>query len=358
MHNPLLDFSGLPHFDQVKPEHVTPAMHQLLDEARAVVASLEQTGDEPTWENFVQPLEDVEERIARAWSQVSHMNAVVNGPELREAYNANLSELTSFYADLSQNEVLYARFKQIRARTDFESWSNARKKIVENELRDFRLGGAELPAEKKMRFKAIQEELSALSSRFEENLLDTTNDFALFVEHEAELTGIPDDVKQVARDAAHADHKSGWKFTLHFPSYMPVLQYSDNRTLREKLYFAYATRASEFGKAEWDNTALIVQILRLRQEAAHLLGYANYAEESLVTKMAQTPAQVQDFLRSLAARAKPFAQKDMAELREFARSLGLDTLEAWDVAYVSEKLREAKYAFSDQEVKQYFPLLF
>jgi oligopeptidase A len=355
MQNPLLDFSGLPHFDQVKPEHVTPAMDQLLTEASEMVEKLGKDAEEPTWEGFVQPLEDAEERISRAWSQVSHMNSVVNSPELREAYNANLSKLTSFYADLSQNEALYARFKQLRARADFAQLSSARMKIVDNELRDFRLGGAELPAQQKARFKAIQEELSALSARFEENLLDTTNDFAYFVENATELAGIPDDVKQAAHEAAKAGGKTGWKFTLHFPSYMPVLQYADHRPLREKLYFAYATRASEFGKPEWDNTALIVQILKLRQEAAHLLGYANYAEESLATKMAQTPAQVQDFLRSLAARAKPYAQRDMAELGDCAKTLGLDTLEAWDVAYVSEKLREEKYAFSDQEVKQYFP---
>jgi oligopeptidase A len=356
MQNPLLHFSGLPHFDQVRPEHVTPAITQLLEEARTLIARLGQEGAAPTWDNFVRPLEDMEEKISRAWSQVSHMNSVVNTPELREAYNANLPVLTAFYADLSQNEALYAKFRALRASSGFETLTAAQRKIVENELRDFRLGGAELPEDKKARFKAIQEDLSSLSAKFEENLLDTTNEFAHFVENAADLAGIPEDALQAAREAAEADGKPGWKFTLHFPSYMPVLQYADNRALREKLYFAYATRASEFGKPEWDNTALIRQILQLRAESAQLLGYNNYAEVSLTTKMAQTAPQVLDFLRTLAVRARPFAEQDMAELTAYAADkLGLADMQAWDVAYVSEKLREEKYAFSDQEVKQYFP---
>jgi len=356
MQNPLLHFSGLPHFDQVRPEHVTPAIEQLLAEGRALVAQLVSKPDTPTWDNFARPLEDFEEKLSRAWSQVSHMNAVINSPELREAYNANLSIITAFYADLSQNEALYAKFKQIRASAEFDHLNTAQRKIVENELRDFRLGGAELPDGQKARFKAIQEELSTLSAKFEENVLDTTNDFALFVEDAAELAGIPDDALQAAREAAEADGKPGWKFTLHFPSYMPVLQYAGERALREKLYFAYATRASEFGKPEWDNTALITQLLKLRAEAAQLLGYDNYSQLSLVTKMAQSPTEVTDFLRTLAVRARPFAERDMQELRAYAaETLGLTQLEACDVAYASEKLREEKYAFSDQEVKQYFP---
>ncbi|MDR2218973.1 MAG: M3 family metallopeptidase [Methylobacillus sp.] len=356
MQNPLLHFSGLPQFDQIKPEHVTPAITQLLNEARDLIAASSRDNTPPDWDNFVRPLEDMEEKIARAWSQVSHMNAVVNTPELREAYNANLPVLTAFYADLSQNEALYAKFRTLRASADFTKLTPEQRKIVENELRDFRLGGAELPEDKKAHFKAIQEKLSTLSAKFEENLLDTTNDFAHFVEQKSELAGIPEDVLQAAREAAEADKNPGWKFTLHFPSYMPVLQYADNRALREKLYFAYATRASEFGKPEWDNTRLITQILELRAESARLLGYASYAEVSLATKMAQTVPQVLDFLRSLAARARPFAEKDMEELEIYAaEKLALPDMQAWDVAYVSEKLREEKYAFSDQEVKQYFP---
>jgi oligopeptidase A len=354
--NPLLIFDGLPRFDQIRPEHVTPAIDQLLEENRALVARLEGAAESPTWENFAGPLEDAEERLARAWSQVSHLNAVVNTPELREAYNANLAKLTAHYAELSQNEALYRRYKALRESPAFASLSAARKRIIENALRDFRLGGAELPPDEKARFKTIQEELSALSARFEENILDATDAFALGIEEAHRLAGIPPDVVQAARAAAEKEGKSGWKFTLHFPSYMPVLQYADDRRLREEMYRAYATRASEFGPPELDNTELIVQILRLRQEAARLLGFGNYAENSLATKMAQTPAQVMGFLRDLARRARPFAERDMVELRTFAAErLGLSRLEAWDVAYVSEKLRQEKYAFSEQEVKQYFP---
>jgi oligopeptidase A len=349
--NPLLNFSGLPNFDQVQAAHVAPAMDQLLAQGRELVEKLATAKEDPTWENFARPLEDMEEQISRAWSQVSHMNAVVNSPELREVYNENLPKLTAFYADLSQDERLYARFRELRNSTSYTSLNSAQRKIVDNELRDFRLGGAELPEDKKARFKEIQEELSKLAARFEENLLDTTNAFSHIVENADELKGIPADVLE----AAQQEGKSGWKFTLHFPSYMPVLQYADDRQLRETLYRAYATRASEFGQAEWDNTSLIADILKLRHEAAVMLGYANYAEMSLTTKMAESPRQVTEFLHTLAARAKPFAERDMQELKDYAQKLGIDDIQAWDVAYVSEKLREEKYAFSDQEVKQYFP---
>lgn len=355
MQNPLLHFDGLPQFDQLKPEQVTPAITQLLDEYRALIARLENDTTSPTWANFIEPLDDAAERLARAWSQVSHTNSVVNTPELREAYNENLTKLTAFSADLSQNEKLYARYKQLRAQPEFAGLNAAKKKIVENELRDFRLGGAELPEDKKVRFKAIQEELSALTTKFEENVMDSTDAYALFVEDKAELAGIPDDVLQTAKEAAEKDGKAGWKFTLHFPSYLPVQQYADNRDLREKLYYAYATKAAEFGKPELDNTDLIKKILQLRHEEASLLDYANYAEASLATKMADSPQQVLDFLRDLSRRAKPFAEKDMADLRACAKRLGIAELQAWDASYVSEKLRQERYAFSDQEVKQYFP---
>ena len=353
--NPLLDFSGLPQFDRVQPQHVVPAVEQLLTEGRALLERLATDPAEPRWDNFARPLEDMEERLSRAWSQVGHMNAVVNSPELREAYNACLPKLTDFYSDLSQDERLYAKFRALSASKEFGTLNRAQQKIVENELRDFRLGGAELPDDQKARFKEIQEALSKLAAKFEENLLDTTNDFAHYVEDAAELKGLPEDALQAAEAAAKADGKTGYKFTLHFPSYMPVLQYADNRALRELLYRAYATRASEFGKPEWDNTGLIKEILQLKREAAQLLGYRNYAEMSLATKMADSPQQVVEFLDTLARRAKPFAERDMQELTDYAKKLGIADMQAWDVAYVSEKLREEKYAFSDQEVKQYFP---
>ncbi|MFM2440860.1 MAG: hypothetical protein RLZZ349_587, partial [Pseudomonadota bacterium] len=284
-----------------------------------------------------------------------HMNGVVNSPELREAYNDNLSKLTDFYADLGQDERLYTKFRALRADKCFNLLSSSQKKIIENEMRDFRLGGAELPAEQKIRFKEIQEALSKLSSKFEENVLDNTNDYALYIEDASTLTGIPEDVLQTASDAAKEDSKTGYKFTLHFPSYLPVLQYAQNRKLRETLYRAYATRASEFGKPEWDNTPLISEILKLKLEAANLLGFPNYAELSIATKMAESAQHVNNFLHGLAKKAKPYALKDQKELNDYATKLDIKDMQAWDVAYVSEKLREEKYAFSDLEVKQYFP---
>ncbi len=354
--NPLLDFSGLPRFTEVKAEHVTPAIELLLAANRALVEKLSADASASSWAGFVAPLEDANEQLSRAWSQVSHLNSVMNSPELREVYNANLPKITEFYAELSQNLKLYDKFKALKASAEFAQLSAPQKKIVENELRDFRLGGAELAEDQKQRFKAIQEELASAAAKFEENLLDTTNDFAKYVERAEELSGLPADVQQAAQEAATADGKSGWKFTLHGPSYMPVMQYADHRPLREEIYRAYTTRASEFGKPEWDNTPLIQQILSLRQEAAHLLGFKSYAEVSLATKMAQTPSEVKEFLHALAQRAKPFAEKDVAEVRAFAaEKFGQRELEAWDIGYYSEKLREARYGFSDEEVKQYFP---
>ena len=354
--NPLLDFSGLPRYRDIKPEHVTPAVDQLLAENRSLVEKLVSEEVEPTWDNFVAPMEDANERMSRAWSQVSHLNSVMNNPELREVYNSGLPKITQYYAELSQNLALFQKFKVLKASSQFESLSQARKKIIDNELRDFRLGGAELPDDQKPRFMAIQEELASLSARFEENLLDTTNAYALYVETEAEVSGIPADALQTAREAAEKDSKTGWKFTLHAPSYMPVMQYADNRELREQMYRAYVTRASEFGDPKLDNTSLVTQILKLRQEAAHMLGFANYAEESLATKMAEKPQQVLDFMNELAEKAKPFAERDLAEVRAFAaEKLGMKEMAVWDTAFASEKLREEKYAFSDQEVKQYFP---
>ena len=354
-HNPLLNFSGLPKFDQICAEHVEPAIDHLIVSSRNCIDELAISNDVPTWANFAKPLEDIEEMLSRAWSQVGHMNSVVNSPELREAYNASLPKLTDFYSDLGQDERLYAKFRSLRNSEEFNTLNDAQQKIIENELRDFRLGGAELPEEEKIRFKAIQESLSKITTKFEENLLDTVNDFAYFVLDISELKGTPEDVIQAAQEAATAEAKEGYKFTLHFPSYMPVLQYCENRNLRELLYRAYATRASEFGKSDWDNTPLIKEILKLRREAAQLLGYKSYAEMSLATKMADTPAEVTSFLDGLAQRAKPFARSDMQELTQYASKLGINEMQAWDIAFVSEKLREDKYAFSDQEVKQYFP---
>ncbi len=366
MINPLLDFSGLPRFEEIKNGDITPAVEKLLDESRAVIDKICSDAMAPTWQSFVEPMADTTERLSRAWGQVSHLNAVMNGSELREVYNANLPKITQFYAELGQDQQLFEKFKQLRNSQEFEQLSSERKQIVENELRDFRLGGAELPEERKVRFLEIQEALSALSSKFGDNLLDSTNKFSLVVENAGELAGIPEDAIQAAKEAANNDPTldDGWKFTLQMPSYLPVLQYADNRALREKMYRAFTTRASELNcedpsqvnDGEWDNAPLINSMLKLCEEEAHMLGFSCYAEVSLATKMASTPKQVLAFLDELAAKARPHAERDFKELQVFsAEKLNLESLEAWDLAYASEKLREARYAFSDQEVKQYFP---
>ncbi|MES2353518.1 MAG: M3 family metallopeptidase [Pseudomonadota bacterium] len=354
--NPLLDTSGLPRFDLILPEHVTPAVDALLAENRSMVAAMEKDTALPTWDNFVRPLEDTGEKLSRAWGQVSHLNAVMNSPELREAYNGNLPKVAQFSAEMGQNQRLFERYKALRASAEFERLTPPQKKVIENELRDFRLGGAELQEAQKKRFLDIQEQLASISSRFQDNVLDATNAFSLYIEKTEDLAGVPEDVLQGMRESAEKDGKPGWKITLHMPSYLPIQQYCSNRELRQQLYYAYVTRAAEFGKPEWDNANLINEILKLRTEEAKLLGFANFSELSLATKMAESPKQVLDFLNELGTRAKPYAQRDMQELRDFARAeLGIEQLESWDVAYASEKLRLARYAFSDQEVKQYFP---
>ncbi len=364
MTNPLLDFSGLPCFTDIKNEHITPAIEKLLGDSRKVISTTKCSVDTPTWQNFVQPMENINEYLARSWGQISHLNAVMNSPELRETYNANLPKITQFYAELSQDQQLFEKFTKLRNSSEFDDLSTARKKIIENELRNFRLGGAELPTDKKARFLKIQEELSALSSKFSDNLLDATNKFSLLIDNIEELAGIPEDVLQTAKQVAEKDDKSGWKFTLQMPSYLPVMQYADNRALREKMYHAYAIRASELDRSvstadetnELDNMPLINKILALRKEEAEMLGFNCYAEVSLATKMATKPHQVLDFLNDIATKARPHAEHDLQELAQFAASkLDLNKLESWDLTYASEKLREDRYAFSDQEVKQYFP---
>jgi oligopeptidase A len=355
--NPLLDFSDLPRFDAFAPQHVTPAIDALLAECRDTVKRLEAPSAHVSWNEFIEPLESVTEKLGRAWGMVGHLNAVMDSPELRAAYNENQPKVTEFWTALAQNEALYAKYKALKDSPGFALLAPARKKIIDNALRDFRLGGADLPADKKERFARIQEREAELATKFSENVLDATNAYELIVENEAELAGLPEDARAAARASAEKAGKPGWRFTLHFPSFYPVLQYADNRALRETLYRANVTKASELGaKPEWDNTQIIAEMLRLRDEEAKLLGYGSFAEVSLVPKMAETPQQVIAFLEDLARRARPHAEKDLAEVREFAKSaLGMDKLEAWDIAYASEKLRQQRYAFSEQEVKQYFP---
>ena len=353
--NALLDSSGLPRFDVIAPTDVKPAISELLAQSRELVERLCAENVPASWNAFAAPLADGIEQLSRAWGIVGHLHSVNDVPPWRDAYNAMLPEVSRFFAELGQNLQLFAKYQALRASVEYATLTTAQRKIIDNEIRDFRLSGAALPEAQKPRFQAISEELAQLSAKFSENLLDATNAFAEVVSDAAELAGLPDDVKQAAREAAQKDGLAGWKFTLHMPSYLPVLQYADSRRLRAALYRAHATRAAEFGPAELDNTPLIRRILELRREEAQLLGYANYAEVSLVPKMAESVPQVLAFLRDLAVKAKPFAQKDIAELSEFARAeLKIETLEPWDVGYASEKLLQARYAFSEQDVKQYF----
>ena len=352
--NPLLDFSGLPRFTEITPEHVGPAIDQLLVEAEAAVRHAESVSP-VQWETFVEPLDDATERLWRAWGQVSHLQAVVNTPALREAYNDNLPKVTRFGAALGQNLALFAQYRALADSPAFATYDVARRKVVENALRDFHLGGAELGETEKARFAEIQETLSSLSARFSQNVLDATDAYALYLHEEAELAGLPADTVAMCRAAAEQEGKAGWKLGLQMPCYLPVQAYAENCGLRETLYRASAVRASEFDLPERDNSMAINQILALRTELAALLGFASYADYSVATKMAQSPAEVLEFLRDLAARAKPHARRDRTELENFAAEhLALETLEAWDLAYVGEKLKQARYSFSEQEVKQYF----
>jgi oligopeptidase A len=383
--NPLLDFSGLPRFGAVHAGHIGPAIEALLEDNRALIRRLELPETPSTWAGFVQPLEDANERLSRAWGMVSHLHAVLDSPELRQAYSSTQPKVVQFYTELGQNLKLFAKYKALRAAGEYSTLNRAQQKIVENELRDFHLSGAELPPQQKQRFAEIQEELALLSTQFSENVLDATNAFSLHITKATELSGVPEDVMEAARAAAQKDARAGWKLTLQAPCYHAVMQYADSRELRELMYHAYVTRASEeFGAAlgrktayetrqrpagvpgfetnghtepsDWDNTAIINRILRLRNESARLLGYRNYAELSMVPKMAGSAEEVLRFLDDLAARALPFARRDYAELEAFARSeLGLPSLAAWDLAWASEKLRVKRFAFSEQEVKQYFP---
>ena len=354
--NPLLDFAGLPRFAAIKIEHITPAIDLLLSQNRAQIEVLTRPRTSATWVDFVAPLEDANERLARAWGIVGHLHGLLDSPELRAAHNANQPRIVQYYTELGQNLILFEKYKALKASAEYEALDAAQRKIIDNEIRDFRLSGAELTEEKKQRFAAVSEQLAHLSTQFSENLLDATNAFSLDVDDRSKLEGLPEDVIETARAGAEKDGKPGWKFSLKAPSYVPFMQYAAARELRRQMYRAYVTRASEFGKPELDNTPLITQILSLHHEAAQLLGYASHAEVSLIPKMAQTPTQVLDFLNDLAAKALPFARKDYAELGAFAAAeLDIPQLEAWDLAYASEKLRAARYAFSDQEVKQYFP---
>ncbi len=355
MSNPLLHLTDLPPFSAIKPEHVEPAIDQILADNRAAIKSLLADNLTPDWDTLMHPLENLEDRLARAWSPVSHMNSVVNNDALRDAYNACLPKLSQYATEIGQNQQLFAAFKSV---AKAPTLSVARKKAINNALRDFRLSGVDLPEKQKQRYMAIQQELSALTAKFSENVLDATQAWSKHVEDEKHLPGLPDSAMAMAKQSAEQKEQSGWLFTLEFPSYFAIMNYADNRALREEMYVAYVTRASDQGPnaSEFDNTPLMGKILALRHELAQLLGFENYAQRSLATKMAPDTEKVTAFLRDLADRSLGMAQEELNELKTFARDeLGLDTLEPWDITYASEKLRLHRYALSQEDLKPYFP---
>jgi len=358
MTNPLLESGELPRFSAIRPEHVVPAITRILADNRAAVAALLANDEARTWDTLVAPLEDLEDRLSRAFAPVGHLNAVANTSALREAYNACLPLLSEYSTELGQNEALWGAYRAITDSPAFAALDEAQRKIVDNALRDFRLFGVDLPPEKKARFKEIAKELSRLTSQFQDNLLDATEDWDKHVEDEAALAGIPDADRAVARQTAERQGKKGWVFTLEFPAYFAVLTHADDRELRREFYTAYVTRASDQGPnaGRWDNGELMEQILALRHEEAQLLGYANYADLSLATKMARSADEVIAFLEDLSRRSLPVARRDLEELRAYARSHhGIAELQAWDLSYYSEKLRQHAYALSEEELKPYFP---
>jgi oligopeptidase A len=358
MPNPLLEQYALPPFSRIKPEHVKPAIETLLAESRQLVEQLLQQNSDYTWDNLVEPLEAMDDRISRAWSPVSHMNSVVNSEALRDAYNECLPILSEYGTEMGQHEGLYRAHRQIADGDAYQQLDSAQKKVIDNALRDFRLSGIELDKANRDRYKAIQQELSRLTAHYSDNVLDATNAWHRQIMDESLLAGLPVSARSLAMQTAKQRGLEGWIFTLEFPSYFPVLTYADNRELREELYTAYVTRASDQGPqaGQWDNTGIMEQIMALRHEAAELLQYSNYAERSLATKMAESTTQVMSFLEDLAERSKPAAQREMQELSQFAREHhGRDDLQAWDIAYYSEKLRQQKHAISQEELKPYFP---
>jgi oligopeptidase A len=353
--NPLLETAPLPAFDQITPAHVTPALDELLRDAEA--ALLQATGDAvpADYDAMSAVLDVATERLGSAWRTIGHLHAVADTPELRAAYAENLPRMTAFFTRLGADERLYRKLQRVQA-CAAAGLRPARRRALSNALRDFVLDGAELEGEARARHAAIQARLAELSHEFAQHVLDATDDHACWAS-EAELAGVPADVREAARAAAQAEGRDGFKLTLHMPSYYPVMQYAEQRPLRERLYRAYVTRASELGPARLDNSTAMQAILALRQEEARLLGYASYAELSLVPKMAASPAQVIDFLHDLARRARPQAERDLAELRDFARrELGIADLQAWDMAFASQRLQQQRYAFNDEEVRQYFTL--
>lgn len=359
MTNPLLDSADLPPYAAIRPEHVEPAIDRLLADNRADIERLLATDTAYTWDSLIRPLEGLEDRLNKAWSPVNHLHSVLDSEALRAAYNACLPKLSAYSTELGQHEDLYRAYRQIADGAEYARLDPAQRKVIDDALRDFRLSGIALPPEQRARYKDIQQELAQLSAKFSENVLDATQAWTRHLTDEARLAGLPDSARALARQTAQQRGLDGWLLTLELPSYLPVLNYADDRELRREMYDAYCTRASDRGPnaGQWDNGPPMERILALRHELARLLGFRDYTEYSLATKMADSPDQVLAFLADLAGRARPQAQKELDELRDFARDqFGIGQLETWDIGYYSEKLRQHRYQLSQEELRPYFPI--
>lgn len=359
MQNVLLQQNELPPFSQIQADQVEPAIQQILDENRAAIKTLLDQPQAPSWLSLVMPLDQLNDRLNQSWSPVQHMNAVVNESHLRDAYNACLPLLTDYGSELGQSQPLYAAFQKIAEGPEYAGLNQAQKKHIDNTLRDFRLAGVALPQADKVRYQQLKKRLSELSSKFAENVLDATQAWTKLVNDEKDLAGVPASALAAMEQAAKAQGKEGYLINLEYPSFFPILTYADNRTLREEVYRANVTRASECGPhaGQWDNSALIEETLKLRHELAQLLGFENYAAYSLATKMAESPAQVMEFLTDLGARVKDLARAEFNELAAYAKAeFGIDALQPWDVGYYSEKLRQQQYAISQEALRPYFPV--
>ncbi|RQM72153.1 oligopeptidase A [Aeromonas jandaei] len=358
MNNPLLSMDSLPPFSQIQPDHVQPAVTQAIADCKQKIKDVLAHSEPQTWDSLIAPLEEVNDRLARIWSPVSHLNSVLNSEPLRAAHDACLPLLSEFQTYVGQHEGLYQAYLALSESDDFPRLGGAQRKEIQNTLRDFRLSGIGLPAEAQQRYGEIQARLSELASRFSNNVLDATQGWHKLVADDAELAGLPESVLAAARQMAELKGKEGWLFTLDIPSYLPVMMYADNRELRAEMYEAFTTRASDQGPngGKWDNSAIMTELLALRSELARLLGFANYAELSLATKMADKTSQVVDFLTDLAAKSLPQGKAELEEIRAFAAEQhGQSELAAWDIAYYAEKLKQHKFSISDEQLRPYFP---
>ncbi|WP_041210577.1 oligopeptidase A [Aeromonas jandaei] len=358
MNNPLLSMDSLPPFSQIQPDHVQPAVTQAIADCKQKIKDVLAHTEPHTWDSLIAPLEEVNDRLARIWSPVSHLNSVLNSEPLRAAHDACLPLLSEFQTYVGQHEGLYQAYLALSESDDFPRLGGAQRKEIQNTLRDFRLSGIGLPAEAQQRYGEIQARLSELASRFSNNVLDATQGWHKLVADDAELAGLPDSVLAAARQMAEIKGKEGWLFTLDIPSYLPVMMYADNRELRAEMYEAFTTRASDQGPnaGKWDNSAIMTELLTLRSELARLLGFANYAELSLATKMADKTSQVVNFLTDLAAKSLPQGKAELEEIRAFAAEQhGQSELAAWDIAYYAEKLKQHKFSISDEQLRPYFP---